>query len=73
MVFVNYMLTYMSIRNSYIMPKVLVLVMWTYTKAVHDAASVYAFPWMGPKSIISSILIVRSFTFRTNHDLEPIF
>ena len=32
---------------------VLVLVIGPYTKAADAAASVYAFPWMGPKSTTS--------------------
>ena len=46
---------------------VLVLVIGPYTMAVNAAASVQAFPWMGPKSTTSFIRIVRSFTFRPNH------
>ena len=41
-------------------------------KAANAAAIVYAFPWMGPKSTTSFILIVRSFTFRLNHDIRGI-
>ena len=51
----------------------MVLVTEPYTKVDNVAASVYAFPWMGPKSTTSFILIVRSFTCRTNHDMGPIF
>ena len=51
----------------------LVLVIGPYTKPANAAASVYAFPWMGPKSTTSFILIVRSFTCRPSHDMGPIF
>ena len=52
---------------------ILVMLIETYTKSAHAAASIYAFPWMGPKSTTSFILIVRSFTCRPNHDMGPIF
>ena len=48
---------------------VLVLVIEPYTKAANAAASVWAFPWMGPKSTTCFILIVRSFTCHPNHDI----
>ena len=40
----------------------MVLVFGPYNKATNAAGSVYAIPWMGPKSTTSFILIVRSFT-----------
>ena len=43
-----------------------ILVIGPNTKADNAAASVQAFPWMGPKSTTSFILIVRSFTCRPN-------
>ena len=39
---------------------VLVMVIGPYTEADNDAASVYAFPWMGP-NVTSLLLIVCSF------------
>ena len=50
---------------------VLVLVIWPYTKAGNAATSVWAFPWMWPKSTISFILLVL---FKMpNQDMDPIF
>ena len=45
-----------------------VLVIGPYTKADNDAASIYGFLWMGPKSTTSFILIVRSFICAVTQD-----
>ena len=48
---------------------ILVLEIGPHTKAENAAASVYAFPWMRPKSTTSFLLIVRYFTCCPNHDM----
>ena len=52
---------------------ILLLVIGLYTKAANSAGSVQAFPWMGPKTTTSFILIVLAFIYCPYNGMGPIF